>query len=125
MRLADEKVVLLDYLESISNMPVFYPCAVSHVSTISLANFYVSMPFKKGNPLVDVFSRQLNNDLQQGKISKILGRYYVTSDIAQRVRVQSFYLDQVLTFQSPSRSSAKTGKTGLDSRIHSFLLESW
>ena len=39
--------------------------------------------------MVDVFSRQLTNDLQQGKIAKILRKYYVTSDIAQRVNAQT------------------------------------
>ncbi len=74
-RLESEEVVLLEYLETVSSMTDYYPCSIAHVPGIKLANIYSSFPFKKGDPMAEVFSRQLSKDLQLGKVDKIMTEY--------------------------------------------------
>jgi hypothetical protein len=66
---------MFDYMESLSNLPDFYPCQVSVVPDIRLANVYLSLPFKKNSPYITVINDQLTLNLQNGQINKILRKY--------------------------------------------------
>ena len=49
------------------------------VPDIQLVNVYLSIPFKKNSPFVDIIDQQLDRALQEGKIDKILKKYLTSS----------------------------------------------
>ncbi len=81
-RLTIERVLLLDYLESVAKIPEFYPCKIAPVPGITLPTFHLSLPFNKNSPYLPVISSQLSNDLQQGRIHKIVTQHMPSVDHA-------------------------------------------
>jgi hypothetical protein len=75
---------MFDYMDSLLNLPDYYPCQVSVIPDIHLANVYISLPFKKNSPYLTVISDQLTLELQNGKINRILKKYLSFNKIASQ-----------------------------------------
>jgi hypothetical protein len=75
---------MFDFMEAIFNLPDFYPCQVSVVPDIHLPQVELSLPFKKNSPYLTVINYQLNLNLQNGKVNKILNKYFSFNKIASQ-----------------------------------------